>query len=114
MKDSRDLHVWERSHALTLALYAATADFPRIELYGLTSQIGRCAVSIGANIAEGCGKTGNNEFQRFLQIAAGSASELDCELLLARDLGYLANRTIPELRMNSRRSEGCSVLSCEK
>jgi len=92
MKDFRDLHVWERSHALTLALYATTTDFPRTELYGLTSQIRRCAVSIGANIAEGCGKRGNNEFQRFLQIAAGSASELDYELLLAKDLGYL---TIP-------------------
>jgi four helix bundle protein len=51
--------------------------------------IRRCAVSIGANIAEGCGKMGNNEFQRYLQIAAGSASELDYELLLAKDLGYL-------------------------
>ncbi len=89
MKDFRDLHVWERSHRLTLAIYAATLKFPREELYGLTSQIRRCTVSIGANIAEGCGKSGNNEFQRFLQIAAGSASELDYELLLAKDLGYL-------------------------
>ena len=64
--------------------------FPREELYGLTSQIRRCAVSVGANIAEGRGKIGNNEFQRYLQIASGSASELDYELLLARDLGYLA------------------------
>jgi four helix bundle protein len=72
-----------------LAIYAATLKFPREELYGLTSQIRRCTVSIGANIAEGCGKAGNNEFQRFLQIASGSASELD-ELLLAKDLGYLA------------------------
>ena len=100
MKDFHDLHVWERSHRLTLAIYAATLKFPREELYGLTSQIRRCAVSIGANIAEGCGKMGNNEFQlvgrngsgksTFLQIAAGSASELDYELLLAKDLGYLA------------------------
>jgi four helix bundle protein len=89
MKDFHDLHVWERSHPLTLAIYAATLKFPREELYGLTSQIRRCTVSIGANIAEGCGKLGNNEFQRFLQIASGSASELDYELLLARDLGYL-------------------------
>ena len=89
MKDFRDLQVWERSH-MTLAIYAATMKFPRQELYGLTSQIRRCAVSVGANIAEGCGKMGNNEFQRFLQIASGSASELDCELLRAKDLGYLA------------------------
>jgi four helix bundle protein len=89
VKDFRDLHVWERCHQLTLEIYAATLKFPREELYGLTSQIRRCAVSIGANIAEGCGKMGNNEFQRYLQIAAGSASELDYELLLAKDLGYL-------------------------
>ena len=91
MKDFRDLQVWERSHRLTLVIYGATLKFPREELYGLTSQIRRCTVSIGANIAEGCGKIGNNEFQRFLQIASGSASELDYELLLAKDLGYLAH-----------------------
>ena len=72
-----------------MTIYAATLRFPREELYGLTSQIRRCSVSIGANIAEGCGKIGNAEFQRFLQIAAGSATELDYELLLAKDLGYL-------------------------
>jgi four helix bundle protein len=83
------LHVWERAHRLTLAIYTTTLKFPREELYGLTSQIRRCAVSIGANIAEGCGKMGNNEFQRYLQIAAGSASELDYELLLAKDLNYI-------------------------
>jgi|SRR5215471_1078882 len=88
MKDFRDLHVWEKAHQLTLELYAVTARFPKHELYGLTSQIRRCGVSIGANIAEGCEKNGNNEFQRFLQIAAGSASELDYELLLCRDLQY--------------------------
>src|SRR5712672_2465889 len=90
MKDFRNLHVWDRAHQLTLNIYTLTAKFPREELYGLTSQIRRCTVSIGANIAEGCGKAGNNEFQRFLQIASGSASELDYELLLAKDLGYLA------------------------
>jgi four helix bundle protein len=89
MKDFRDLKVWERAHQLTLDVYSLTASFPRHELYGLTSQIRRCAVSIGANIAEGCGKRGNNEFQRFLQIASGSASELDYHLLLAKDLGFM-------------------------
>ena len=89
MKDFRDLHVWHRVHRFTLDLYSATASFPRHELYGLTSQIRRSSVSIGTNIAEGCGKSGNGELQRFLQIASGSASELDYELLLARDLNYL-------------------------
>jgi four helix bundle protein len=89
MKDFRDLRVWNEAHQLTLAIYRATSRFPRQELYGLTSQMRRCSVSIGANIAEGCGKRGNNEFQRFLVIASGSASELDYELLLANDLEYL-------------------------
>src|ERR1700678_1344486 len=90
MKDFRDLRIWEIAHKLTLEIYSLTAVFPRHELYGLTSQTRRCAVSIGANIAEGGGKRGNNEFQRFLQIASGSASELDYHLLLAKDLGFLA------------------------
>ncbi len=90
MEDFRDLRVWERAHKLTVQIYRITAEFPRYELYGLTSQIRRCSASIAANIAEGCGKRGNNEFQRFLLIASGSASELDYHLLLARDLGFLA------------------------
>jgi four helix bundle protein len=89
LKDFRDLKVWAKAHVLTLDIYGATATFPREELFGLTSQMRRCSVSIGANIAEGAGKRGNSEFQRFLQIAAGSASELDYHLLLARDLGFL-------------------------
>jgi len=89
MKDFRDLRVWERSHKLTLDIYRITASFPKHELYGLTSQIRRCSASIGANIAKECGKGGNNEFQRYLQIASGSASEMDYHSLLCRDLGFL-------------------------
>ena len=81
--------MWEESHKLTLEIYKVTGGFPKCELSGLTSQIRRCSASIGANIAEGCGKRGNNEFQRYLQIASGSASELDYHLLLSRDLGLL-------------------------
>jgi len=89
MKDFRNLKVCERAHELTLELYRMTGRFPREELFGLTSQIRRCSASIGANIAEGCGKRGNAEFQRFLQIASGSASELDSHLLLAHDLNLI-------------------------
>ena len=88
MKDFRNLKVWEKAHCLTLAVYKASGRFPRQEVFGLTSQMRRCSASIGANIAEGCGKSGNNEFQRYLQIAFGSASELDYHFLLARDLGF--------------------------
>ena len=90
MKDFRDLKVWEKAHRLTLGVYKATSRFPREELYGLTSQMRRCGTSIAANLAEGCGKRGNNEFQRYLQIASGSASELDYHLLLSRDLQFLS------------------------
>ena len=89
MKDFRDLLVWNKAHALTLSCYRATNEFPKSELYGLTSQIKRAAASVAANIAEGCGKRGNGDFQRFLGIAAGSASEVEYHFLLARDLGFL-------------------------
>jgi len=89
MRDFRELKVWEKSHRLTLAVYKATATFPRDELYGLTSQIRRSCFSIPANIAEGCGRHGDAELARFLQIALGSASELEYHLLLAHDLRLL-------------------------
>jgi four helix bundle protein len=89
MKDFRNLQVWNKAHALTLNCYQMTNAFPKPETYGITSQIRRCAASIAANMAEGCGKRSNAEFQRFLGIAAGSASELEYHFLLARDLGFL-------------------------
>jgi four helix bundle protein len=89
MKDFRQLRVWEKAHHLTLDFYKLTAGFPRNELFGLTAQIRRCASSIPANIAEGCGKAGNSEFHRFLQVSCGSSNELEYHLLLAKDLGYI-------------------------
>jgi len=75
---------------LTLSAYKITTGFPKHELVGLASQIRRCSSSIPANIAEGCGRMGNAELHRFLQIACGSANELEYHFLLARDLGYLS------------------------
>lgn len=89
MKDFRELKVWQKSHQLALKVYQATATFPRDELYGLTSQIRRSCASIPANIAEGCGRGGEAELARFLQVAMGSASELEYHLLLACDLNIL-------------------------
>ena len=89
MQDFRQLNVWQKSHALALGVYAASHGFPRDEAYGLTSQLRRAAVSIGANIAEGCGRNSRADFGRFLHIAMGSASELQYLLLVARDLKYL-------------------------
>ena len=89
MKDFRQLKVWEKAHGLTLEIYKATLVFPADERFGLTSQMRRCSSSIGANIAEGCGRSSDGDFCRFLEIAMGSVTELDYHLLLARDLGYL-------------------------
>ena len=88
MRDFTQLKVWVRSHRLTLAAYEATVAFPKEEQYGLKSQIRRSCASIPANIAEGCGRGTNADLARFLQIALGSASELQYHLLLARDLSY--------------------------
>src|SRR5207247_11379179 len=86
MKDFRQLSVWQKSHEVTLAIYELTRSLPREETYGLTAQIRRACSSIPANLAEGCGKDGDAELARYGSIARGSASELDCQLLLAPDV----------------------------
>lgn len=91
MQNFRSLRVWEKSHRLTLDVYSGSKAFPREEVYGLTSQMRRASASIGMNIAEGCCRKGNVEMARFLQMAMGSASELEYQLLLAYDLDYLRN-----------------------
>lgn len=90
MQDFRELMVWEKAHKLTLEVYRATKKFPADELFGLTSQMRRASASIGANICEGCGRETRPDFAHFLQIAAGSSSELQYHMVLAHDLGYLA------------------------
>ena len=90
MRNYRDLQVWSKAHQLTLNLYRATKRFPDDERFGLTSQIRRSAASIGANLAEGCGRRSDGDFGRFVQIALGSAIELSYHLLLARDLGFMS------------------------
>ena len=92
MQDFRKLEVWQRGQGLALSVYRATATYPHSEKFGLTSQMRRAAASIPANIAEGCGRAAGAEFRQFLHIAAGSANELICFVLLSRDLGFLAPR----------------------
>jgi len=89
MKDFRDFKVWGKAHEFVLDTYRVTSAFPKHELFGLVSQMRRCSSSIPANIAEGCGRLGNSELHRFLQISCGSANEMEYHLLLAKDLGYL-------------------------
>ena len=89
MQDFRKLKVWHRAHALVLDVYSATVRFPTDERYGLTAQLRRASASIPTNIAEGCGRGSDQDFARFLQIAMGSASEVEYLLLLAVDLKFL-------------------------
>ena len=89
MRDFHGLKVWIKAHQLVLDVYRASAYYPKNETFSLTSQTRRAATSVAANIAEGCGRNSESDFARFLQIAMGSASELEYELLLARDLGFL-------------------------
>lgn len=97
MQDFRNLLVWQKAYGLTLSIYKASAAFPDDERFTLTMQIRRSAASIGANIAEGCGRGNPGEFSRFLRIALGSAMETYHHLLLARDLGYLSTGTFTPL-----------------
>jgi four helix bundle protein len=97
MRDFREIKVWEKAHLLTLEIYKVTATFPREETYGLTSQLRRSAASIPANIAEGFGRGGNTELARFLQIAMGSACEVEYHVLLAKDLNLLSKTIYHDL-----------------
>lgn len=89
--------VWRRSHQFVLSIYRLTDKFPRHEAFGLTSQIRRASVSIPTNLAEGCGRWGDGDMGRFVQIAMGSASEVDYLVLLASDLGYVPSADYIEL-----------------
>lgn len=97
MKNFKELLVWQKSHILTFAIYNITKFFPKEELYGLTSQIRRSAISIPSNIAEGCGRMSDKELAQFLIIANGSASELSYQILLAKDLDYLSQSDFDQL-----------------
>ena len=97
MKDFRSLKVWEKAHLLTLKIYKVTEKFPCEELYGLTSQIRRACVSIPTNIAEGCVRSSDADFSRFLYIALGSTSELEYLMMLAMDLNFIKSELHTEL-----------------
>lgn len=90
MKDFRKLKVWEKAHGFVLLLYKETQTLPSAEQFGLTSQLRRAAVSIPSNIAEGCGRNTDPELRRFCEIAMGSASEVEYQILLCQELGFLS------------------------
>jgi four helix bundle protein len=98
MRNYEDLLVWQKAHVLTLAIYKVTRCFPNEEKFGLTSQIRRSCASIGANLAEGCGRRSDGEMARFVHIAMGSGAELSYHLRLARDLELLSKSLAEQLR----------------
>jgi four helix bundle protein len=97
MKNFRELKVWPKAHHFVLEVYRQTQNFPAEERFGLTTQLRRASASVASNIAEGCGRNGDRDFARFLSIAAGSASEAEYQLLLARDLGFLSDNVHQQL-----------------
>ena len=96
MQDFRNLEVWNKAHNLTLEVYRLTEHFPRTEVFGLSIQLRRGAASIATNLAEGCGRA-QGEFGRFLQIAFGSACEVEYQLLLSRDLELITGEAYDAL-----------------
>lgn len=100
IKSFRDLLVWQKSMALVTEIYKHTKTYPKEELYGITSQIRRSAVSVPSNIAEGYGRRSTGDYTRFLQISVGSLYELDTQLEISRNLGYLAQAHFSNLSAN--------------
>lgn len=97
MQDFRSLKVWEQSHQITLEIYRITSHYPKEELWALVSQMRRSSSSIPTNIAEGCGRHTDDDFAHFLQMALGSANELEYQILLSADLNYISDEIHKEL-----------------
>src|SRR5215213_1558381 len=98
MQDFRKLEVWQLAHELTLSVYRQTKTFPSDERFGLTSQVRRAACSIEANLAEGCGRGSDTDFSRFVQMAMGSACEVQCHLQIAFDWSSSMRPVMPHLK----------------
>jgi|SRR5664280_1827923 len=109
LQTHKDLIVWQESRLLVKEIYDLTSGFPKEEIYSLTSQIRRAAISIPSNIAEGAGRDSNKENIHFLFIAVGSAAELDTQLILARDLNFITEENF--IRMSDRLSKISKMLN---
>lgn len=97
MRNFKELEIWQQSHQLVIKIYKATIGFPEEEKYGLISQMRRSASSIPMNIAEGCGRGSDKELRRFCEIAMGSASELEYQLILSEELSYISKESYESL-----------------
>ena len=93
----KDLEIWKRSRIFCSKIYAETANFPENEKFGITNQLRRASVSIPSNIAEGSSRASNKELSRFLEIAIGSAYEIETQLLISNDLKFLEFETLESL-----------------
>ncbi|WP_303063573.1 four helix bundle protein [Acidaminococcus massiliensis] len=117
MTDHKDLIVWQKSRKLVRTIYTLSRNFPREEIFGLTNQIRRAAISIPSNIAEGYNRHSDKEFTHFLKIAKGSAGEVDTQLILSVDLEYLQESEIQEaLALNQEilRMLGTLIINSER
>ncbi len=97
IKTFTDLDAWKEGHALVIEIYRTTKEFPHNELFGITSQMRRCAVSITSNIAEGFGRKSKKEKLWFFQISQGSVTELQNQLIICKDVGYIDEKTFENL-----------------
>lgn len=97
MHNFKELLVWQKSMSFTKKFYEITSNFPSSEIYGLTSQIRRSCISIPSNIAEGAGRNSNAQFANFLNIALGSSFELECQIILSRDLNFIQENVSEDL-----------------
>jgi len=109
MQDVKELHVWQKGIQLCKAVYQATSAFPKSELYGLTSQMRRAAVAIPSNVAEGRGRSTRRDYRQFVIIARGSASELETQIIIARELTFLSPEVAERLLEDTR--EAARMLS---
>jgi four helix bundle protein len=111
MKTHLDLNVWKSSTALAIEVYHLTKSFPREEMYGITSQIRRAAISIPSNISEGASRNSKTEFVRFLNIAGGSLAELETQLYLSTEIGFIEVEQFKSLcnKLNVIRAQICGL-----
>ena len=109
MHNYRELKIWQEGRKLVKTVYSLSASFPKEEVYGLTSQIRRAAISVPANIAEGTGRSSDKEFKRFLEFAIGSLFELETQLILASDLNFAPGEDFETILQDTRSLVGMII-----